>query len=115
MYDTNTSGVVFADFLSNFLTPSLTQPRLFLWDNLNAHTTPLVRNVIAASSHSYVHRPAYSPDMGPIECPFYIIKSYLRRHQFVITRANLANHIEDAIASITPAMCSGWFHRCGYM
>jgi transposase len=115
MLDSNTSGVVFADYLVNWLFPALTQPRMLPWDNLGAHTTPLVLGFITASPHDYVNRPPYSPDLGPIECPFYIIKSYLRRNHFALTPANLKAYIEAGIATITPGMCYAWFHHCGYM
>jgi transposase len=114
LLDENTTGDVFGTYLSNYLFPAQTHAMVNIWDNLSAHTTPGVLAIIAASPHHYVNRPGYSPDFGPIECPFYKIKAYLRRYFRELTTANLETYIRQAIDTITPANCYNWFRRCGY-
>ncbi len=112
--DKDVDGDAFANYLDNLLFPQLTDPRVLLWDNLGAHTTPLVRGLVNASPHTFVCRPALSPDYGPIECPFQKIKSYLRLHSPFITPALLSQYIIAAVRTITPHDCYYYFHHCGY-
>ncbi len=107
-------GDGFANYLENLLFPQLSDARVLLWDGLGAHKTAAVRAVVNASPHTFVCRPPFSPDLGPIECPFQKIKCFLRLHSPYITHANLRQYIIAGIHTITPQDCYFYFHHCGY-
>jgi transposase len=60
-----------------------------------------------------VHRPAYSPDLNPIEEAFSKVKAHLRKSA-ARTRGALLEAMGEALSSITPRDAAGWFAHCGY-
>lgn len=116
----NVDADVFHLFLQYFLFPQL-QPRdglhvrrSLLWDNLRVHFRPDVLEAVRGAGHRVIARPAYSPDMAPIECAFSKIKMTLRRKRDELTEANLKDKIIQAIQEITPENAQGWFAHCHY-
>jgi transposase len=85
-----------------------------MMDNLPVHRTTAVKEVIQAAGHMQLFRPAYSPDLAPIECAFSKIKTHLRSRRYDINEDNLLHFIEEAIRSITVEDCKNWFKNCGY-
>ena len=67
-----TSGAVVHAFLDRALLPELrrTKPNAVLvLDNLGAHNSPAVRDLLDRSGFDYRYRPSCSPDMNPIASP----------------------------------------------
>jgi hypothetical protein len=74
---TGTNAETFSDFCEHVcssIEQSGDTERLFLWDNLSAHRTPLVHHTVEARegpcSFRIVARPPYQPKYGPIEYVF---------------------------------------------
>jgi transposase len=111
-----TSGAVFHAFLDRVLLPELRHTRpdaVLVLDNLGAHKTPEVRDLLDRSGFAYRFLPSYSPDLNPIEPAWAKVKSELRR---VGARTAEALHraLGPALGSITARDASGFFRHAGY-
>jgi transposase len=65
-----TDGAVFHAWLERVLLPKLRRARpdaVLVLDNLRAHKTPAVRDLLDRSGFTYRYLPSYSPDLSPIE------------------------------------------------
>ena len=82
-------------------------------DNLGAHKTPEVRDLLDRSGFAYRYLPAYSPDMNPIEPAWAKMKAELRR---VGARTAEALHqaLGPALDAITAQNAAACFQHCGY-
>jgi len=73
IYDESTTADVFDNFLANEFMAVAGRGRYVMCDNLAAHFT----DGKAAAGHRLIARPAYSPDMAPIESCFSKLKAFL--------------------------------------
>lgn len=64
--------------METFLAPTLKAGRIVMMDNLKAHKTQRVREMIEAKGCEVMFLPTYSPELNPIEEAFSKIKSILR-------------------------------------
>jgi DDE superfamily endonuclease len=62
--------VVFEAYVERFLAPSLSPGRVVVIDNLSAHKTGRVRELIEGRGCELWFLPSYSPDLNPIEEAF---------------------------------------------
>jgi len=65
-----TDGAVFRAYLERVLLPELRRAKpdaVPVMDNLGAHKTPKVRELLDGSGFPYRYLPSYSPDLNPIE------------------------------------------------
>ena len=111
-----TDGAVFHAWLDQVLLPRLRRTKpdaVLVLDNLGAHKTPAVRDLLDRSGFAYRYLPSYSPDMNPIEPAWAKVKSELRR---VGARTAEALHraLGPALGSITALDASGFFRHAGY-
>ena len=111
-----TDGAVFHAFLDRVLLPELRRTKpdaVLVLDNLGAHKTPEVRDLLDRSGFAYRYLPPYSPDMNPIEPAWAKVKSELRR---VCARTADALHraLGPALDSVTARDASGFFRHAGY-
>jgi transposase len=111
-----TSGAVFHAFLDRVLLPELRRTKpdaVLVLDNLGAHKTPEVRDLLDRSGFAYRYLPSYSPDLNPIEPAWAKLKAALRR---VGARTAEALHraLGPALDSITAQDASGFFRHVGY-
>ncbi len=111
-----TDGTVFHAFLDRVLLPELRRSKpdaVLVLDNLGAHKTPEVRELLDRSGFAHRFLPSYSPDMNPIEPAWAKVKSELRR---VGARTPEALHqaLGPALDSITARDASGFFRHAGY-
>ena len=111
-----TDGAVFHAFLDRVLLPALrwTKPdAVLVLDNLGAHKTPEVRDLLDRSGFGYHYLPAYSPDLNPIEPGWAKVKAALRR---VAARTVDALHeaLGPALGAITAQDAAGFFRHSGY-
>ncbi len=114
--DAATSGAVFHAFLDQALLPELRRTKpdaVLVLDNLGAHKTPAVRDLLDRSGFAYRFLPPYSPDMNPIEPAWAKLKAELRR---VGARTAEALHwaLGPALDAISARDASGFFRHAGY-
>lgn len=108
-----TDGEVFLVFVREVLSPTLRAGDIVIWDNLGAHRSQAVRQVIEAKGAQLLFLPPYSPDMNPIERCWSKIKTYLRAAK-ARTRASLDSAIKGALATVTESDARARFAHCGY-
>jgi transposase len=111
-----TNGAVFAAFLERVLLPELKRSKpdaVIVMDNLGAHKTRAVRELLEWSGFAYRSLPPYSPDLNPIEPAWAKVKADLRR---AAARSVGALHeaVGAALDSITARDAAGCFRHAGY-
>jgi len=111
-----TSGAVFHAYLERVLLPELRRAKpdaVLVMDNLGAHKTPRVRELLDRSGFPYRSLPSYSPDLSPIEPAWAQVKAELRR---VAARTPEALHraIGPALDRVSAANARAYFRHCGY-
>ncbi len=109
----STKAFVFEAYVERFLAPSLRPGQLVVMDNLGAHKTERVRELIEGRGCKLWFLPAYSPDLNPIEEAFSKVKAHLRKSA-ARAREALVEAMGEALSSITPRDAAGWFADCGY-
>jgi transposase len=82
-------------------------------DNLGAHRTKRVRELIEERGAELVYLPAYSPDYNPIEEAFAKIKNLLRKAAGRAKEA-LVEAIGAALSEISARDARGFFEHAGY-
>ncbi len=82
-------------------------------DNLGAHKSERVRELIEGRGCQLLFLPPYSPDFNPIEEAFSKIKGLLRKAQ-ARTRQALIEALGVAISAITAGDARGFFEHGGY-
>ena len=109
----STKAFVFEAYVERFLAPSLSPGRVVVMDNLGAHKTERVKELIEGRGCELWFLPAYSPDLNPIEEAFSKVKGRLRRAA-ARTREALVEAMGGALSAVTPRDAEGWFAHCGY-
>jgi transposase len=110
----STKAFVFEAYVEHFLAPSLQEEgQIVVMDNLGAHKTDRVRELIEEKGCELWFLPAYSPDLNPIEEAFSKVKARLRKAA-ARTREALLEAMGEALSAITPRDAAGWFAHCGY-
>jgi transposase len=104
---------VFCAYVSDVLAPTLRTGDIVVMDNLSAHKTQRVRELIEARGARLVYLPPYSPDFNPIEPCWSKIKTFLRAAK-ARTSERLDEAIKQAFETITEADARAWFSHCGY-
>jgi transposase len=100
-------------YIEQVLAPSLHAGQIVVMDNLQAHKSARVKQVIEAKGCQLLFLPGYSPDLSPIEEAFSKLKTILRRVG-ARTREALEEAIGHALLAITTQDAQGWFVHCGY-
>lgn len=108
-----TDTAAFEVYVEHFLLPTLVPGKVVVWDNLSAHKSKRVQQLILERGCELWPLPAYSPDLSPIEEGFSKLKSGLRRAG-ARTREALIEAIAQGLDAITPADARGFFTHCGY-
>ncbi|MBA3792036.1 MAG: transposase [Rubrobacter sp.] len=75
----STTKAVFEVYVEEVLAPSLLPGQVVVLDNLGAHKSERVRELVEARGCELLFLPAYSPDFSPIEEAFSKIKALLRK------------------------------------
>jgi transposase len=109
----STKAFVFEAYVERFLAPSLSPGQVVVMDNLGAHKTERVRELIGGRGCELWFLPAYSPDLNPIEEAFSKVKAHLRKAA-ARTREALVEAMGEALSSVRPQDARGWFAHCGY-
>lgn len=108
-----TDRLAFETYVEQILAPSLRSGQVVLIDNLSAHKSNQVQQVIHACGCELWFLPSYSPDLSPIEPAFAKLKNVWRQAAARSSDA-LLDTIASSLPSITPADACGFFRDCGY-
>jgi transposase len=104
---------IFEQYVEQILAPSLSAGQIVLMDNLAAHKSSKVAEVLKARGCQVLFLPSYSPDFSPIEEMFSKLKTVLRRAG-ARTREALQEAIGQALLTVTAQDTQGWFRHCVY-
>jgi transposase len=109
-----TDGAAFEAYVKHFLLPTLKEGQVVVMDNLQAHKSARVRNLIESAGASVLFLAPYSPDFSPIEEAFSKIKAILGTIE-ARTQEALVEAIGQALdAAVSGRDVLGWFAHCGY-
>lgn len=113
IYEGGTDKNVFETWVEQLLVPNLVAGQTVILDNLGAHRTKRVSQLIQAAKCEVLFLPAYSPDLSPIELMFSKLKHYLRRVG-ERTRTKLEEAIGQGLLTVSREDARGWFKHCGF-
>lgn len=105
--------VRFVAWVRRHLVRRLRRGDIVLMDNLAAHKTRQVRELIEAVGATVRYLPPYSHDYNPIEAAWALMK---KRIKTVAPRtgATLRSTAQRAWRVVRPRHCAGWFAHAGY-
>lgn len=112
-FDCATDTELFTTFMNQCLVPVIKPGQILVMDNLPAHKSPLVDQLLEAADAKVIRLPPYSPDYNPIEMAISKIKTILRR----LARRSvdgLFNGISEALRSICSTDALHYIAHCGY-
>jgi len=112
-FDGATDTEMFVAFVEVFLVPTLKPGQVVVMDNLSAHKSPRVDQLIEAAGARVLRLPPYSPDFNPIEMAISKMKSLLRK----LGRRSvdgLESAIAEAMQAITRSDARGFITHCCY-
>ena len=109
-----TDREVFEAYLEEVLVPSLRRDQIVVMDNLSAHKSERVRELVESTGcELLLYLPPYSPDLNPIEEAFSKIKGILRKAE-ARSREALVEALGRALDAITLQDVRAFFEHCGY-
>jgi transposase len=112
-FDGATDTELFVTFVREALVPVIEPGQVLVLDNLPAHKSPQIDQLVESTGASVLRLPPYSPDFNPIEMAISKIKNVLRK----LARRSvngLFNGIGDALESIRPNDALNYITHCGY-
>jgi transposase len=112
-FDGATDTETFLVFVRDGLVPNLKAGQVVVLDNLPAHKSPKIDELIESVGARVMRLPPYSPDYNPIEMAISKAKSILRRLARRTVDA-LLPAIAEAMDSITAADAINFIRHCGY-
>lgn len=108
-----TDTETFLTFVRDGLVPHLEAGQVVVLDNLPAHKSPKVDELIESAGARVLRLPPYSPDFNPIEMAISKMKSILRKLARRTVDSLLAA-IDEAVASVTADDALAFVRHCGY-
>lgn len=112
-FDGATDTDTFVAFVREGLVPMLMPGQVVVMDNLPAHRTAKVDELVESAGAYVLRLPPYSPDLNPIEMAISKVKSLLRRaERRSIDTLQIA--IGDALSSVTPDDATAYIRHCRY-
>ena len=111
--DGATTKDIFKAYVEQILLPTLHAGDIVVLDNLSAHKSKEIRDLIESAGAELWFLPPYSPDLNPIEKMWSKIKAILRTIK-ARTVESLINAIAKALDSVTAHDAKEWFKSCGY-
>jgi transposase len=106
-------GAAFEVFVTECLCPRLQEGDFVLLDNLSAHGSARIQELIEARGAWLIYLPRYSPQLNPIEGAWSKLKAYLRQVA-ARCRLDLDEAISQGLARISASDAEGWFFAAGY-
>jgi transposase len=107
------NGQSFADYVEQFLIPTLKPGDVVIMDNLGSHKRPAVRKAIRAAGARLLFLPPCSPDLNPIEQVFSKLKHLLRKAAERTVEATW-KRIGSLLDTFSPAECQNYLTNAGY-
>ena len=107
---------LFHAYLEQVLLPELRRAKpdaVLAMDDLGAHKTPNVRELLDRSGFAYRCLPPSSPDLNPIEPAWAQVKAELRRAAARDEDA-LQRALGPALDRVSAANARAYFRHCGY-
>lgn len=111
--DQPVNGQSFADYVEQFLVPTLSAGDIVIMDNLSSHKRPAIRQAIRAAGARLLFLPPYSPDLNPIEQVFAKLKHLLRKAAERTADATW-QRIGSLLDAFSPDECQNYFSNSGY-
>lgn len=112
-FDGATDTETFLTFVRDGLVPHLKPGQVVVLDNLPAHKSPKVDELIESAGARVLRLPPYSPDFNPIEMAISKMKSLLRKLARRTVDA-LLEAIDQAVSAITADDALAFIRHCGY-
>jgi transposase len=112
-FDGATDTDTFLAFVGECLVPMLAPGQVVVMDNLPAHRSTKVDELVESAGAYVLRLPPYSPDLNPIEMAIAKVKALLRKAERR-TIDTLQAAIGEALASVTPQDASAYVLHCGY-
>ena len=110
----STTQKVFEAYVERLLAPMLKPGQVVVLDNLGAHKSEKVKQLIESRAASVIFLPAYSPGFNPIEEAFSKIKAILKKAAARACEA-LIEAIGRALKAVGRQDAWGWFAHCGHV
>jgi transposase len=107
------TGELFEAYVRRVLVPELRAGDVVVLDNLSCHRRAGVREAIEAKGCTLLLRPAYSPDLNPIEMAFAKLKRLLRKAAARTVEA-LWEAIGNLLDRFSPEECCNYIRHAGY-
>ena len=111
--DAPMNRVIFETYVETLLAPTLNKGDVVIMDNLAAHKSPFVEQLIRDRGAWVLFLPPYSPDLNPIEMVFAKLKALLRA-KAVRTIDQLWRAIGQICSLFSPHECRNYFNAAGY-
>lgn len=102
--------LAFEAYVEHVLIPALPKDAIVVMDNLSAHKSPRIAQLLENAKAELWYLPPYSPDFNPIEMMWSKIKASLRKAQ-ARTQEALGNAIATALTEISPDDTRGYFRH----
>jgi transposase len=112
-FDGATDTETFLAFLREGLVPHLLPGQVVVLDNLPAHKSPKVDELIESAGAKVLRLPPDPPDFNPIEMAISKIKSTLRKLARRTVDA-LLQAIDQAVTAVTADDALAFIRHCGY-
>ena len=109
----STTAAFFEAYIERVLAPNLRSGQVVVMDNLAAHESQRIKELIEERGYELVYLTPYSPDLNPIEEAFSKVKRLLRETE-ARTRKGLIEAMGVAIFAVTAQDAHGFFEHCGY-
>ena len=112
-FDGATDTELFVAFVGEALAPMLKPGQVVVMDNLPAHKSPQIDQLVESIGAKVLRLPPYSPDFNPIEMAISKIKTVLRK----LARRSmdgLFTGISEALESIQMTDALNYIAHCGY-
>ena len=114
IFDGALDSKMYDAYIERILLPTLKTGDIVIMDNLNVHKSEKAKQLIESVGAKYIHLPAYSPDLNPIEKMWSKVKQILRGIK-ARSREALETAIAYALDQVTHEDAKGWFASCGYI
>ena len=107
------NAATFEAWVEQFLIPDMPKNAIVVMDNLSAHKSARIGELIEAAGGEVLYLPPYSPDLNPIEQAFSKLKHWLRAAQETTTQ-NLWDMTGTILNHFKPDECARYFLNSGY-
>lgn len=108
-----TTAGIFEAYVERMLAPNLRPAQIVITDNLSAHKTERVRELVEQRGCELLYLPPYSPDLNPIEEAFSKIKGLLRKAE-ARNRETLVEVMGQVLSAVSGQDACGFFEHAGY-